>query len=167
MTQSPYEAALRLARADAREGDRGAARRLAHGDASLRLAAPARALARSPTRSRAFGLRRADAVRTVSTYTSGLVRELGVEPAREFAAFMDLELFLERPPAPLPEQPAALFVGVLELYKNVDGLARAWRLAAPRVPGREAAHRRPRHAARGRRAARPRPAGADVVDASG
>ena len=50
----------------------------------------------------AFGLRRADAVRTVSSYTSGLVRELGVEPAREFAAFMDLELFLERPPVPLP-----------------------------------------------------------------
>jgi glycosyltransferase involved in cell wall biosynthesis len=24
---------------------------------------------------------------------------------------------------------------VLELYKNVDGLARAWRLAAPRLPG--------------------------------
>jgi glycosyltransferase involved in cell wall biosynthesis len=28
-----------------------------------------------------------------------------------------------------------LFVGVLEAYKNVDGLAEAWRLAAPRVPG--------------------------------
>jgi len=81
----------------------------------------------------AFGLRRADAVRAVSTYTSDLVREVGVEPSREFAAFMDLELFLE-PPAPLPERPTALFVGVLELYKNVDGLARAWRIAAPRVP---------------------------------
>ena len=31
-------------------------------------------------------------------------------------------------------EPTALFVGVLEAYKNVDGLARAWRLAAPRVP---------------------------------
>ena len=39
-----------------------------------------------------------------------------------------------RPPAPLPERPAALFVGVLELYKNVDGLARVWRRVAPRVP---------------------------------
>jgi glycosyltransferase involved in cell wall biosynthesis len=47
---------------------------------------------------------------------------------------MDLELFLERPIEPLPERPSALFVGVLELYKNVDGLARAWRLAAPRLP---------------------------------
>src|SRR5262249_25126081 len=32
-------------------------------------------------------------------------------------------------------EPAALFVGVLERYKNVDGLARAWRLAAARSPG--------------------------------
>ena len=30
------------------------------------------------------------------------------------------------------ERPQALFVGVLERYKNVDGLAEAWRLAAPR-----------------------------------
>jgi glycosyltransferase involved in cell wall biosynthesis len=63
------------------------------------------------------------------------VRELGVEPAAEFPAFMDLEVFSEEPPVPLPPAPAALFVGVLELYKNVDGLARAWRLAAPRLPG--------------------------------
>ena len=82
----------------------------------------------------AWGIRRADAVRTISAYTSGLVRELGNEPAAEFAAFMDLELFLG-PPALLPPTPAALFVGVLERYKNVDGLARAWRLAAPRAPG--------------------------------
>ena len=79
-------------------------------------------------------VRRADAVRTVSDYTTGLVREEGIEPAAVFPAFMDLEPFLERPPAPLPERPAALFVGVLELYKNVDGLVEAWRLAAPRVP---------------------------------
>jgi glycogen(starch) synthase len=35
---------------------------------------------------------------------------------------------------PLPERPAALFVGVLERYKNVDGLAAAWRRAAARAP---------------------------------
>jgi glycosyltransferase involved in cell wall biosynthesis len=34
----------------------------------------------------------------------------------------------------LPERPAALFVGVLEAYKNVDTLAAAWRIAAPQVP---------------------------------
>jgi glycosyltransferase involved in cell wall biosynthesis len=83
----------------------------------------------------AFGLRRAAAVRTISAYTSGLVRAIGVEPAAEFPAFMDFEAFTTRPPVPLPPSPAALFVGVLELYKNVDGLARAWRLAASRLPG--------------------------------
>jgi glycosyltransferase involved in cell wall biosynthesis len=62
------------------------------------------------------------------------VRELGVEPAAVFPAFMDLEPFL-RPVEPLPDPPAALFVGVLEHYKDIDGLAEAWRLAAPRLPG--------------------------------
>jgi glycosyltransferase involved in cell wall biosynthesis len=134
VTQSPYEAAaVWLARTGAKvvvelHGDWRTATRL-YGSPRRRALSPlADAVA-------AFGLRRADAVRTVSTYTSTLVRELGVEPAGEFAAFMDLELFLERPPEPLPPTPAALFVGVLELYKNVDGLANAWRVAAPRLPG--------------------------------
>jgi glycosyltransferase involved in cell wall biosynthesis len=82
----------------------------------------------------AAAVRRADAVRTVSGYTTGLVRELGVEPAAVFPAYMDLEPFL-RPPVPLPDPPAALFIGVLEHYKDIDGLAAAWRLAAPRLPG--------------------------------
>jgi glycosyltransferase involved in cell wall biosynthesis len=81
----------------------------------------------------AAALRRADAVRTVSPFTAGLVRELGVEPTDDFPAYMELEPFVVEP-APLPERPVALFVGVLEAYKNVDGLARAWRLAAPRIP---------------------------------
>ena len=46
---------------------------------------------------------------------------------------MDLRRFLG-PVVPLPAEPAALFVGVLERYKDVDGLAAAWRLAAPRLP---------------------------------
>jgi len=79
------------------------------------------------------GLRRADGVRTISDYTSGLVRKAGREPTATFAAFMDLEPFLAEPAA-LPERPVALFVGVLERYKAVDVLAEAWRLAAPRVP---------------------------------
>ena len=73
-------------------------------------------------------------MRTISAYTSGLVRRAGVEPTAEFAAFMDLEPFVASPPAPLPERPVALFVGVLERYKAVDVLADAWRRAAPRVP---------------------------------
>jgi len=82
----------------------------------------------------AAALRRADAVRTVSPFTAGLVRELGVEPAADFPAYMDIKPFVV-PPQPLPDRPVALFVGVLEAYKNVDGLAAAWRLAEPRVAG--------------------------------
>ena len=82
----------------------------------------------------ALAVRRADAVRTISDFTSDLVRTLGREPAAEFPAYVDLASFLESPPAPLPETPSLLFIGVLERYKNVDGLCAAWRLAAPRVP---------------------------------
>ena len=80
-------------------------------------------------------VRGADAVRTVSTQTTGLVQALGVEPAATFPSYVDAEAFLERPPAPLPERPRAAFVGVLERYKAFDTLVEAWRLAAPRVPG--------------------------------
>jgi glycosyltransferase involved in cell wall biosynthesis len=79
-------------------------------------------------------LRNADGIRTVTAYTTGLVRELGLEPADEFPAYMDFDSFLQSAPKPLPEVPQALFVGVLERYKNVDGLAQAWRRAAPRIP---------------------------------
>src|SRR5437762_656686 len=79
-------------------------------------------------------LREADGVRTVSSYTTDLVRGIGLEPMATFRAYMDLEPFL-RPPLPVPATPQALFVGVLEPYKNVDGLAEAWRRAAPRLPG--------------------------------
>jgi glycosyltransferase involved in cell wall biosynthesis len=133
LVQSPYEAALAgLGRGRARlvvevHGDWRTFTRL-YGSGWRRALSPlADALAR-------FGLSRADAVRTISGYTSGLVRETGVEPAAEFPTFFDLDSFVERPPEPLPERPAALFVGVLELYKNVDGLARIWRRVAPRVP---------------------------------
>jgi glycosyltransferase involved in cell wall biosynthesis len=138
LAQGAQEAALahvgrKLARSKARviadiHGDPAAPTRL-YGSPLRRALAPlADALAH-------YGLRHADGVRTISAYTSGLVRRAGVEPTAEFAAFMDLEPFLERPPAPLPERPAALFVGVLERYKAVDVLADAWRRAAPRLPG--------------------------------
>ncbi len=108
-------------------GDPAAPARLYGSPARKALAPVADALAR-------YGLRRSDGVRTISAYTSDLVRRAGVEPTAEFAAFMDLEPFVEREPVPLPEKPVALFVGVLERYKAVDVLADAWRLAAPRVP---------------------------------
>jgi glycosyltransferase involved in cell wall biosynthesis len=80
------------------------------------------------------GLRRADGVRTLSPFTNAAVRKVGAEPTATFAAFMDLEPFLASPPAPPPEPPVALFVGVLERYKAVEVLADAWRRAAPRLP---------------------------------
>ena len=135
LAQSPYEAAaavaaLRLARADARvlvdvHGDWRTSTRL-YGSPLRRLLGPV------ADRVALRGLRGADTVRTISDYTTRLVRDAGIEPGDVFPAFMDLEPFLDLP-RPLPEQPRALFVGVLELYKNVDGLADAWRSAAPRV----------------------------------
>jgi glycosyltransferase involved in cell wall biosynthesis len=80
------------------------------------------------------GLRGADGIRTITGYTTSLVRDVGLEPADEFPAYMDFDSFLQTAPQALPAKPQALFVGVLERYKNVDGLADAWRLAAPRVP---------------------------------
>ena len=121
-----------LARVPARviadlHGDPGAPTRL-YGSRARRLLAPlADRLGRT-------AVRRADGVRTLSPFTTELVRREGVEPAAEFPAFMDLDTFLERPPAPLPTDPVALFVGVLERYKAVEVLAEAWRLAAARVP---------------------------------
>jgi glycosyltransferase involved in cell wall biosynthesis len=81
-----------------------------------------------------LAVRGADAVRTVSTQTTGLVTALGVEPAAIFPSYVDAEAFLERPPAPLPERPRAVFVGVLERYKAFDTLVDAWRRAAAQVP---------------------------------
>ena len=83
----------------------------------------------------ATAIRRADAVRALSPFTVALARKHGVEPAAVFTTFTDLTAFSEPPPQPLPDRPSAIFVGVLERYKNVDGVAAAWRLAAPRVPG--------------------------------
>lgn len=94
-----------------------------------------RALAPVTDRLAPWALRRADAVRTLSDYTTGLAREVGVEPAAAFIAFTDIEPFVEAPPAGLPAEPHALFVGVLEPYKNVENLAAAWRLVAERIPG--------------------------------
>jgi glycosyltransferase involved in cell wall biosynthesis len=133
VAQSPYEGAcVHLARTGVKtvvevHGDWRTFTRL-YGSSMRRAVAP------FGDRLGTWAIRRADAVRTLSDYTSGLVRAVGVEPAATFATYTDLEAFLG-PPKPLPVQPAALFVGVLERYKNVDGLARAWRIAAPQLPG--------------------------------
>ncbi len=137
VTQSPYEAAAALL---ARALVRSQARIVAdvHGDwrtATRLYGSPLRAALR-PLADAVAGsaLRRVDSVRTVSAYTTRLVRALGIEPAGSFPAIIDLDAFTERPPVEPPATPVALFVGVLERYKNVDGLAEAWRLVTERVP---------------------------------
>ena len=134
LAQSPYDAAAALAgRALARSNARVIVD--VHGDwrtATRLYGSPLRRLL-SPLGDRLAlaALRRADAVRVVSGYTERLVREVGLDPAGSFPAFMDLDPFLAEPAAPFPDRPQALFVGVLERYKGIDVLAEAWRLARP------------------------------------
>jgi glycosyltransferase involved in cell wall biosynthesis len=137
LVQGGQEAALALvgrafARSDAKivvdvHGDWRAPTRL-YGDPLRRLLAPVGDLLAR------IALRRADGVRTISAYTTSLVRAEGVEPVAVFPAFMDLEPFLQTPPTPVPTRPTALFVGVLERYKAVDVLAAAWRTVALELP---------------------------------
>jgi glycosyltransferase involved in cell wall biosynthesis len=133
VTQSPYEAALirhvtrRLRLVVELHGDWRTAPRL-YGSPLRRFLSPL------TDRVGAYGIRRADAVRTISAFTTGLVRNLGREPDAEFAAFTDIDAFTgER--MPVPPEPRLLFVGVLERYKNVEVLADAWRQVAQRRPG--------------------------------
>jgi len=82
-----------------------------------------------------FALRRADATRALSRFTSSLVEEVRGRPADAvFPTYSDLSAFTAGPVAELPERPTALFVGALEAYKNVDGLAAAWRRVVERMP---------------------------------
>jgi glycosyltransferase involved in cell wall biosynthesis len=82
-----------------------------------------------------YGVCHADAVRALSLYTATLVKSVrGSIPEAVFPTYTDLSIFTERPVQPLPETPTALFVGVLERYKNVDGLVAAWSRVAERAP---------------------------------
>jgi glycosyltransferase involved in cell wall biosynthesis len=137
LAQSPYEALAALAGRSLARSDAAVVVEI-HGDwrTWARLyGSRARALV-APVADRAalVAIRRADAVRTLSSFTTGIVREAGVEPAAAFTTYTDLTAFSEPPVASLPERPTALFIGVLERYKNVHAIADAWRLAAPRVP---------------------------------
>ncbi len=69
----------------------------------------------------------------MSEFTASLVRAEGREPATVFTTYSDLGAFTA-PRRPVPEAPRVVFVGVLERYKNVEGLARAWRIVAARFP---------------------------------
>lgn len=137
LAQSPYEALAALAGRKLARSDAAVVVEI-HGDWrtwSRLYGSPARAVV-APLADRAalVAVRRADAVRTLSPFTTGIVREAGVEPAGVFTTYTELTAFSEPPVEPLPERPSALFIGVLERYKNVHAIADAWRLAAPRVP---------------------------------
>jgi len=136
IAESPYEAvAVELAR----RATRSPAKLIVevHGDwrVSTRLyGAPLRAaLGPLGDRLARFALARADAHRALSPFTASLVRAQGREPLAVFPTYSDLAAFAG-PARPLPAQQRIVFVGVLERYKDVEGLARAWRRVAARLP---------------------------------
>lgn len=137
VAQSPYEAGAALAgRAIARvparvllevHGDWRTATTL-YGSPLRRLLEPASLVAARAA------VRGADAVRTVGPFTTSLVRGVGVEPAATFTTYSDSSAFTASPPTPVPAVQRVLFVGVAERYKNVHGLADAWRRVARKLP---------------------------------
>ena len=137
VAQSPYEAGAALA---GRTLARVPARVLleVHGDwrtATTLYGSPLRRLLEpvSLVAARA-AVRRSDAVRTVGPFTTSLVRGVGVEPAATFTTYSDIGAFTATAPTPVPDVQRALFVGVAERYKNVHGLADAWRRVAQQLP---------------------------------
>jgi glycosyltransferase involved in cell wall biosynthesis len=81
------------------------------------------------------GIARADATRGLSAFTSSLIEDVrGVPATACFPTYSDLTAFTERPLVPVPDDKRVVFVGALERYKNVDGLAEAWRRVGPAVP---------------------------------
>jgi glycosyltransferase involved in cell wall biosynthesis len=82
-----------------------------------------------------WALRRADATRALSAFTSSIVEEARGEPATaSFPTYSDLSAFSEPAVQPVPGAQAVVFVGALEPYKNVVGLAAAWRRVAAELP---------------------------------
>jgi glycosyltransferase involved in cell wall biosynthesis len=76
----------------------------------------------------------ADGHRAVSGFTASLLEGRGRVPLGVFTTYSDLSAFTG-PRVPVPADRCVLFVGVLERYKNVEGLAAAWRIASRSVPG--------------------------------
>jgi glycosyltransferase involved in cell wall biosynthesis len=81
------------------------------------------------------GIAGADATRAVSTFTASIIEDVrGEPPTTSFVAYSDLSAFASTPPVPVPDAQRVVFVGALEPYKNIDGLAEAWRHLAPAHP---------------------------------
>jgi glycosyltransferase involved in cell wall biosynthesis len=82
-----------------------------------------------------YGLRHADATRGLSGFTSSLIEEVRGRPATAcFPTYSDLSAFADPPIIPVPEERRVVFVAALEQYKNVEGLAAAWRRVGREVP---------------------------------
>jgi glycosyltransferase involved in cell wall biosynthesis len=140
IAESPYIGFLVLVALSFRRGSRRPSLVIeTHGDwrtaTRLEGSRARRLLAPFADRAARYALRRADAIRALSRYTAELAeREAGVPPLESFPAYIDLSIFSDTKPVPFPERPTALFVGMLEHYKNVDALARAWHLVAQAQP---------------------------------
>ena len=116
LAQSPYEALAAFAGRTLARSNAAVVVEV-HGDWrtwSRLYGSPARAIV-APLADRAalVAIRSSDAVRTLSPFTTGLVREAGVEPSGVFTTYTELTAFSEPPIVPLPERPSALFIGVL------------------------------------------------------
>lgn len=82
------------------------------------------------------GIRGADATRALSHFTSSLIEQVSHRPATaSFPTYSDLSAFDDPPLVPVPDEQRVVFVGALEAYKNVGGLAAAWREVAAALPG--------------------------------
>src|SRR5262249_6538865 len=126
-------AGRRLARSRAKvivevHGDPATLTRL-YGSHARKAAAPlADAIARA-------ALRNADATRALSSFTSSLVERVrGIPATATFPTYSDLTVFSDHAPKPVPDEQRIVFIGALERYKNVDGLAAAWRRLAAQLP---------------------------------
>ena len=136
VAQSPFEAyaavlGRRIARSDVKiimeaHGDWHTSTRL-YGSRLRGLAGPA------GDRIAGWAVRHSDGHRAVSEFTASLIRAEGREPIAVFTTYSDLGVFVS-PIVPVPEEPRVVFVGVLERYKNIHGLAAAWRIVSRRVP---------------------------------
>jgi glycosyltransferase involved in cell wall biosynthesis len=85
----------------------------------------------------ASAVHRVDGIRTLSGFTSSIVRANGIERDAEFPPFVDAAVFLTPPLRPLPAAPSALFVGALERIKGFDTLAAAWPRVTASIPDAE------------------------------
>jgi glycosyltransferase involved in cell wall biosynthesis len=80
-------------------------------------------------------LQRADRVRTISSYTSNLVREVGYRgPIDSFPTYSDYRAFVDASLSPFPSEPQVLYVGTLDRHKGLDVLLAAWQLLHERLP---------------------------------